>query len=340
MTKVLQTEITLLEPAAGLSLSLPAEPGVYDVAIIGGGPAGLSAAQFAARAGLRTVILDKAPTAGALGLTSKIENYPGFSGTHSGTDLLDVLRRQAREFGAEYVQTQVLDVELAGGADHTHRVVTAAGPFAARALVVATGSLGRKAAIKGEEAFLGRGVSYCATCDAAFFRGRDVVVAGDTDEAVHEALLLARFARQVHLLSPRRELRVEPASLSALESTANVRVLLGHRVVEVRGQSTVTGVRVRDGEGREHEMGVSGVFIYLQGAKPIVDFLHGAVEVTESGCVRVDDQMQTSVPGVFAAGDVVCKEVRQAVIAAAEGARAALAADRYVHGRAAVRSAW
>lgn len=319
------------------SFAFPAPGTVYDVIVIGGGPAGLTAAQFAARAKLRTLVLDRSPAAGALGLTAKIENYPGVPGVRSGLELLDIFRKQAIDFGAEYIQTQVLEADLAGD---VKRVIAANGQYSGRTVIIATGSMGRKAVIPGEAEFLGRGVSYCATCDAAFFADAVVAVAGDTDEAVEETLLVSKFARTVYLLAPGPRLRCARAAEESLRQRPNVDVLLGHRLLEIRGDEGVRSIAVRDREGQKIELDVSGVFIYLQGVQPVVDFLKGAVELTPSGCIKVNQRMETSVPGVFAVGDVTCKEIRQAVIAAAEGCIAALAAERYLHGRPAPRSIW
>lgn len=321
------------------SFAFPGIGKVYDVVIVGGGPAGLTAAQFAARARLSTIVLDRSPAAGALGLTQKIENYPGVPGVRSGLELLEIFRKQAIDFGAEYVQTQVLEADVVG---EVKTVVAANGTYRGRTLIVASGSMGRKPVIPGEAEFLGRGVSYCATCDAAFFGDAVVAVAGDTDEAVEEALLVAKYARTVYVLAPGPRLRAGPAAEEALRRDPRVELLTGHRLLQIRGEPDVgvTGVVVRDREGQQVELAVSGVFIYLQGVQPVVDFLKGAVELTETGCIKVDREMRTSAPGVFAVGDVTCKEIRQAVIAAAEGCIAALAADKYLHGRVAARSLW
>lgn len=310
----------------------------YDVVIIGGGPAGLSAALYAARAGLRTVVLDKNPRASALGMTEHIENYPGVPGVLSGLELLERFRQQARQFGAEIVTAQVLSADVLVD---PKEVIASTGTYRGRAVIVATGAMGRKQALPGEEAFLGRGVSYCATCDAAFFRGQEVAVVGDNDEAVEEALHLARFASTVHMLLPTNRFKADPAIAEQLLKLPAVKVYFGRKVTEIFGNGRVEGVRLtpRAGGG-EDVLPVRGVFIYLQGNRPAVDFLHGAVRTTAEGCVEVDDQLQTSAPGVFAAGDVLCRKVRQAVVAAADGALAAMAAERYLTGRHAIRSQW
>ena len=311
---------------------------LYDVVIIGGGPAGLSAALYAARAGLRTVVLDKGPRSSALGMTERIENYPGVPGVLSGLELLERFRQQARHFGAEVVAAQVLSADVLV---EPKEVVASTGTYRGRAVIVATGAMGRKRALPGEEAFVGRGVSYCATCDAAFFRGQEVAVVGDNDEAAEEALHLARFASAVHMLLPTSRFKADPALVDELVKFPVVKVHPGQRVREIFGNGRVEGIRLapRSGGGEE-VLPVSGVFVYLQGNRPAVDFLHGAVRTTPEGCVEVDDQLQTSVPGVFAAGDVLCRRVRQAVVAAADGALAAMAAERYLSGRHAMRSQW
>jgi len=167
---------------------------LYDVVIIGGGPAGLSAAQYAARSNLRTIVLDKSPSAGALAFTSRIENYPGLPAPVSGKELLDIFRKQAIGFGAEYVETQVVGVKLE---DEAKEVITMDRTYKGKSLIIATGAMGRKPGIKGEKEFLGKGVSYCAICDAAFYKNMTVSVVGDSEEAVKEAEVLTRFAKTV-----------------------------------------------------------------------------------------------------------------------------------------------
>jgi len=309
----------------------------YDVIIIGGGPAGASAAIYTARGKYRTLVIDKGLTAGALGLTHKIANYPGVPGEVSGAELLQTMRDQARAFGAEFVQDKVLSVDL-----HSDPKIIFAGEgtYTARAVVLATGSMGRARGVRGEEEFLGRGVSYCATCDAAFFQGRDVVVAGNNDEAVEEALHLAKFARKVILLVQTPDLRVSEGLVSEVEATPTVEVRYATRLREIMGDGVVHSVRIAPREGGEEILPVAGAFVYLQGSKPITDFLQGELQSTESGCLVVDGQYQTSVPGVFAVGDLLCNHIKQAVVAAADGVIAAMAIDRLLSGRAALRPDW
>ncbi len=309
---------------------------VYDVIIIGGGPAGLSAAQYAARAKLNTVILDKSVTAGALAYTSKIENYPGLVEPLPGPELLDIFREQAVGFGAEFVETQVVGAKLD---DEVKEVYTMDKTYHGKAVIIATGSMGRKPGIEGEKEFLGRGVSYCAICDAAFYKGRTVCVIGDSEEAVKEAGVLTRFAEIVYLISPAKKLKV-PEDYPVLDES-NLKVILGHTVKEISGTDVVEKITVHDTQSNENsEMNMDGVFVYLHGSKPIVDFLNFAVEISDDECVITNRMMETNLPGVFAAGDVSCVEVRQVVIAAANGCVAALSAEKYIHHRKRRRYDW
>lgn len=309
----------------------------YDVIIIGGGPGGASAAIYTARAKLSTLVIDKGLTAGALGLTHKIANYPGVPGEISGADLLQTMREQAMAFGAEFRQDKVLSVDLSSD---PKVIFASGGTYTARAVVLATGSMGRARGVQGEEEFLGRGVSYCATCDGAFFQGLEVAVAGNNDEAVEEAFHLAKFASKVHLLVQTPDLKVEAEEVRKVEANPVIEVHYATRLREILGDQLVTGVRIAPREGEETILPVRGAFVYLQGNKPITDFLQGQLPTTEGGCLVVDGQYQTPVPGVFAIGDLLCNHIKQAVVAAADGVISAMAIDRYLSGRAALRPDW
>lgn len=308
---------------------------LYDLIVIGGGPAGATAALYAARAGLKTLVIDKGLTAGAAGRAGQIANFPGL-GPISGPDLVRRIREQAAGFGAEFVTDKVLRVDLSVD---PRQVWTGQGMHRGRAIIIATGSMGRSRYLPGEERMVGRGVSYCATCDAAFFRDREVAVLGNDDEAVEEALTLARFATRVLFLSPTADLHVSPELLQELTAHPKVMLRLSTRVEEILGNERVEGLRIVSPEGEE-VIPVAGVFIYLQGNVPVTDFLEGQLPLGEGGCLLVDENFQTAVPGVFAVGDVLCRHLKQAVVAAAEGAVAAIAADRYLHGRTRLRPDW
>jgi thioredoxin reductase (NADPH) len=307
---------------------------IYDVIIIGGGPGGLSAAQYTSRAKLKTVVLDKSAMAGALAYTSHIENYPGVMGPVSGKELLDIFRRQAVGFGAEYIEAQVVGVKLDAG---IKEVYTMDKSYQGKTVIVATGSMGRKPTIKGEAEFLGRGVSYCAVCDAAFFKDKTVCVIGNSEEAVKEAGYLTRFAETVYLISSTAKLKVK--SHPALESP-NLQVLAEKTVVAIEGNEAVEKIRVSGPDKKEETIPLHGVFVYIHGSRPIVDFLYGHVELTEEECIDINRMMETPMAGVFAAGDVTCTEVRQVVTAVAGGCVAALSAEKYIHHRTRRRSDW
>lgn len=309
----------------------------YDVIIIGGGPAGATAAIYTARADLKTLVLDKGLKTGALGMTSKIANYPGLPGEISGAELLKRIRSQAEGFGAHFVQDKVLTTNLRG---EVKEVYGGKGSYYGRAVIIATGSMGRTHTMAGEERLVGRGVSYCATCDGAFFRDQEVAVAGNNDEAVEETLFLTKFARRVHLLVQTPELKASSDLADEVSQHPKVEIHPASRLREVVGEQQVESVRVVTRDGEEQEVPVAGVFIYLQGGKPITDFLDGQLPTTETGCMTVDEVMQTSLAGVFAIGDVLCNHLKQAVIAAAEGAVAAMALQRYLSGRDKLRPDW
>jgi thioredoxin reductase (NADPH) len=307
---------------------------VYDVLIVGGGPAGLAAAQYAARAKLKTLVLDKSSTAGALAYTSHIENYPGVLGPISGKELLDIFKQQALNFGAEYVIAQVIGVQIDS---EIKEVFTMETSYKGKSIIIATGSMGRKPTIKGEAEFLGRGVSYCAVCDAAFYKGKVVCVIGNSEEAVKEAGYLTKFAETVYLISPTKELKVEHHP--ALEAS-NLRVLTARSVTTIEGSETVEKIKFTDQEKNETELPLSGVFVYLHGSKPIVDFLMGTMALTEEECIESNRMMETNTPGIFVAGDVTCTEIRQVVTAVANGAVAALSAEKYLHHRSRHKYDW
>ncbi len=307
---------------------------LYDVIVIGGGPGGLSAALYTSRAKLKTLVLDKSKTAGSLAYASLIENYPGLEKPMTGGELLDVFRKQAESFGAAYKEEQVIGASLSGD---VKEVFTMEASYQGKTVIIATGSMGRKATIRGEEEFLGRGVSYCAICDAAFFKGKTVCVLGDSEEAAKEAGVLARFAETVYLISPSQRLKVEE-DYPALQ-ISNIKLLLGRVVTAIEGGDAVERIRMK-ASGVENELALDGVFVYLMGNKPIIDFLQGAVEVSEEGCVMTNRFMETNIPGVFSAGDVTCTEARQVIIAASHGCLAALSAEKHIFGRKKAKVDW
>ena len=309
----------------------------YDVIIIGGGPAGATAGIYTARANLKTLIIDKGLTAGALGITSKIANYPGISGEIGGAELLQIMRDQAQSFGVKFVSERVIGVDLLS---ETKSVFTNTDSSSARAVIIATGSMGRVNRIPGEERLLGRGVSYCAVCDAAFFKNQEVVVAGNSDEATEEALYLARFVSKVHLLSPTPGLKAPQELVEEVSENPKVTILHGASIREIVGENQVEAVRFAQRGKKEQLLPIKAAFIYLQGGQPITDFLMGQLELSESGCLMVDHEYQTAVKGVYAIDDILCNHIKQAVIAAGEGAVAGIAVEKYLSGRAKMVVDW
>jgi len=300
---------------------------MYDVIIIGGGPAGATAALYTARGHLSTLVLDKAPNTGALALTHKIANYPGVAEELSGKELLDRIRGQARGFGAEFKQTTITAVDLEG---ESKLVFTADGMFEAKAVIVATGSKGRNRMLPGEEKLLGSGVSTCATCDGAFFEGKEIAVIGDSEEALDEVLALNKLVSKIHFVVPRNELQ-GAETLPPLDKTE---LYFRTRPLEIVGEHHVEGLRVKAPNGEEQQLQVDGVFVFLSGSKPGTDFLQDQVPLDENGFMILDESMQSPVPGVFGAGEVRRSPVKQAVVAAADGAIAAMAVDKFIHRRA------
>lgn len=299
------------------------EERVWDLLVVGGGPAGLTAAIYGARAGLDTAVIERGQMGGQMATAHRVANYPGFPDGIEGAELAARMYEQARCLGAEFL------VGEAGGQDLdlASPVKTVAG-HRARRVVLATGARPRRLGIPGEERLLGRGVSYCATCDGPFFRGRRVMVIGGGDSAVSEALFLAKVASQVIVVHRRDRFRAAPALVEGLLTLGNVETMMGRIPVEIEGDDVVRAVAVRDPAGGPPEkVEVDGVFIYV-GLDPETGFLEGQVDLDRDGYIITDTAMRTRLPGVYAAGDVRAKELRQVVTATADGALAAMTAER------------
>ena len=301
--------------------------------IAGGGPAGLSAAIYAGRAGLAPVVLEGAVPGGQLGQIERIDNYPGFAEGVGGADLALAMRAQAERFGAKLLPGEEaasfavlpdgsLEIGSSGG-----------GTIRARTLVVATGTRPRRLGVPGEAAFEGRGVSYCATCDGAFFKGREVAVAGGGAEAFGAALYLARLCSRVTVLFPGAEPAARGPAVDSARANPAIGVRAATRVLEVLGEGrAVRALRVADAAGAESELPVAGLFVAL-GAGPALDWAGGLLAREPDGRLRAGPDGATSVPGVFAAGDVAEPALRQVATAVAGGAVAATAAIRYLNAK-------
>ena len=302
---------------------------LHDVIVIVSGPAGYTAAIYTARAELRPLVFEGTSFGGALMTTTEVENYPGFRSGIMGPELMDEMREQALRFGADLQMEDVESVSLDGP---IKEVVTAGGEtHRARAVILAMGAAARYLGVPGEQELLGRGVSACATCDGFFFKDQDIAVIGGGDSAMEEATFLTRFARSVTLIHRRDEFRASKIMLERARSDEKITFLTNTTVVAVEGDTTVTGLKVRNVlTGEESTLPVTGVFVAI-GHDPRSELVRESVEVDADGYVLVRDRTTaTSLPGVFAAGDLVDRTYRQAITAAGSGCAAAIDAERWL----------
>jgi thioredoxin reductase (NADPH) len=302
---------------------------VHDVIVIGSGPAGYTAALYAARAQLAPLVFEGTSFGGALMTTTEVENYPGFRDGITGPELMDEMREQALRFGADLRMEDIESVSLEGP---VKSVVTADGQtYRARAVILAMGAAARYLHVPGEQELLGRGVSSCATCDGFFFRDQDIAVIGGGDSAMEEALFLTRFARSVTLVHRRDEFRASKIMLNRARNNDKIKFVTNHTVIAVDGETTVTGLRLRDTvTGKETTLAVTGVFVAI-GHEPRSSLVRDVIDIDPEGYVLVQGRTtSTSVVGVFAAGDLVDRTYRQAVTAAGSGCAAAMDAERWL----------
>ena len=302
---------------------------IHDVVIVGSGPAGYTAAIYAARAQLNPVILAGSVTAGgALMNTTEVENYPGFIEGIMGPELMNQMQEQAERFGAEIRYEDVTALELEGD---VKRITTSDGAYEARSVIISTGSEYRHLGIDGEERLSGHGVSYCATCDGFFFKDQDIVVVGGGDSAMEEATFLTRFARSVTVVHRRDELRASAVMAKRAQEDPKISFAWNSRVVELHGEDSLTGITLEDtvtGERRRIE--ATGLFVAI-GQVPRSELVAEALELDEAGYIKVEVPSQrTRIPGVFACGDVADPTYQQAITAAGSGCRAALDAEHYL----------
>ena len=289
----------------------------YDMVIVGGGPGGYTAALYAARAGMRVVVLEKLSAGGQMAMSHQIDNYPGFPEGIDGFELGMRMQQQAERFGAEtaYVQVNSLDLNAQPKVIETNE-----GPYYGKTVVLATGASPRKLGLSNEDALVGRGVAYCAACDGMFYRGKTVVVVGGGNSAAADALLLSRVAEKVIVVHRRDQLRATKVYHQPLMQTPNVSFLWNSRVKEILHGQKVTGILVEDvNTGEVQQVDCQGVFVSI-GRVPATELVAGQLELDKDGYIPADETTQTSIPGVYAVGDVRAKQLRQIVTAVADGA--------------------
>ena len=299
----------------------------YDVMIVGGGPAGYTAALYCARSGLKTVVLEKLSAGGQIALTEWVDNYPGFDEGIDGFTLGQKMQAGAERFGAVTEYTEVLSLELIGA---IKRAVTDSGVFEAKVVILATGATPRPLGVSSEDTWVGRGIHYCAACDGMFYRGKTVAVVGGGNTAAADALLLSRVAKEVHVVHRRDTLRATQIYHQPLMEAENVIFHWDSTVESLLGGETFTGLRLRNKKtGAVSDLPVDGVFVSI-GRQPATQLVEGQVELDGAGYVLADESTRTNLPGVFAVGDVRTKVLRQVVTAAADGAVASFYADEYL----------
>ena len=301
---------------------------IREAIIIGSGPAGLTAAVYAARANLRPLVIEGIEAGGQLMLTTDVENYPGFVDGIMGPDLMDRMRAQAARFGAEYLADNVASVDLK---HRPFRVVTAGGEeHLARSVIITTGASAKMLDVPGEKELLGHGVSTCATCDGFFFRDRELIVVGGGDSAMEEAIFLTKFASKVTVVHRRAELRASKIMQERAFKNDRIEFIWDSVVTEVFGNGSVEGVRLKNvATGEETELKTNGVFVAI-GHTPNTGLFEGQLELTGGYIVTPGETTETSVAGVFAAGDVVDFRYRQAITAAGMGSMASIDAERFL----------
>jgi thioredoxin reductase (NADPH) len=300
----------------------------YDVIIIGGGPAGLTAGLYTSRARLKSLLLEKGFAGGQVVTIEWVENYPGFDEGVSGIELSQRIERQAKKFGLEIIQGSVAGIYLH---DEIKEIVLEEGKiYKAKAVILATGANPRPLKVEGEEKYRGRGVSYCATCDGAFFKDKKIAVIGGGDSAVEEAIFLTKFAEVVYVIHRRDQLRATKIIQERAFANQKIKFVWNSIVERIDGKDTVTALFLNNVKtGEVSRLDVEGVFIYV-GYNPNIGFLKGLVKLDEDNYIITDEEMSTSVQGIFAAGDVREKSLKQITTAVGDGAIAAVSAEKYI----------
>ena len=301
---------------------------IYDVIIIGGGPSGMTSAIYSSRARLKTLLIEKAGCGGQIAITDNIENYPGFEQGINGFELATKMQTQATNFGTEFVYGEAVSFQLN---DKIKKIVLLDNKeYLAKTIIISSGASFKKLGIKGEQDFIGKGVSYCATCDAPFFRNKEIVVIGGGDSALQEALYLTKFAVKVNLIHRRNEFRAAKILQEKVFKEQKINVIFDSVVEEISGKDVLEQVTLKNIKTNTiSQLSVNGVFIFV-GWTPNTNFLNNQLKLNKQGYIITDDKMNTSIEGVFACGDVREKTLRQVVTAAGDGAIAANSAQHYL----------
>ncbi|MCJ7509198.1 MAG: thioredoxin-disulfide reductase [candidate division Zixibacteria bacterium] len=299
----------------------------YDLIIIGGGAAGLTAGIYACRGKLDTILLEKLAPGGLTATSGWVENYPGFPQGISGLDLMDKIEEQAKKFGLEIVEADAVSVELEG---NIKLVKTKKTEYKGKSVIIATGTQPRKLNVPGEERLRGKGVSYCATCDGPLFKNKEIAVIGTGNSGIQEGLFLLKFARKISFVELLPHMTADKILQERIRKQNNVEFFLNHIPVSINGESKVESITIKDrANNKEKIIPVQGIFLYA-GLDPNTGFLKGRLELSKCGFIVADEFTRTAIPGVFAAGDVRSKNLRQIVTAAADGAQAAYMAEKYI----------
>ncbi|MBR3627680.1 MAG: thioredoxin-disulfide reductase [Elusimicrobia bacterium] len=304
---------------------------IYDVVIIGGGPSGMSAAIYSARARLKTLLIEKAGCGGQIAITDHLENYPGFEEGINGFDLAMKMEKQARTFGCEITYGEVSYIETE---DAIKKVILSdKKEYFTKAVIIASGANFKKLGVEGEQEFIGKGVSYCATCDGPFFRNKEIAVVGGGDSALQEALYLTKFATKVNLIHRRDQFRAAKILQEKVFAEPKINIIFDSVVEKISGNLSVEQITLKNVKNNiSSELSVNGIFVFV-GWLPNTKFLSNTtIKLNENGYIITDDNMNTSIEGVFACGDVRQKILRQVVTAAGDGAIAAISAQHFIEG--------
>lgn len=322
-------EPTNAELAAKLGISPKAERDFYDLIVVGGGPAGLTAALYAAREGIETLVIERAGVGGQAGMTERIENYPGFAEGIEGAKLADQLRTHAERFGVEILQAQAV-TEVSSEGDYRMVRTESGDEYCARAMLLATGTRYRRLGVEGEEDFIGAGIHFCATCDGPFYKDQDMLVVGGGNSGVEEGLFLTKFAKSVTILEVQQRLGASRILQDKAASHPKVNVRVGTTVEEFKGDGKLSSVVVKDSQtGQSEELTPAAVFIFI-GLDPNTGFVKDVIDTDRWGFIETDKTLQTNLTGVFAAGDVRAGSTKQVASAVGEGATAALMIRQYL----------